>query len=470
LLKNTIRISERLLNIREECDVLVVGAGTAGCVAAIAAARNGAKTILIEQLPLPSGTMTNGGIIANSFYSSHTEDTLVPKRIVAGIPKEIIDRVIEAGGSPGYIKTDETKNAHHRPYIVSMNPEIYKVVIAKMLTEADVKLYLHTFLSDAIAEDKIVKNIIIQSKSGREAIRAKCFVDCTGDGDLAYLVGAETFLIHKGYFPSHNAGKIFSIANVNLKVFMNFAMEDGLINELARGKKLGSSEDYVRIEIAFAKSRRLREKAAEAGYVDVLFLSIHGRTIDFVNYVSKAGVDGTNVEDFTKAELEMQEEALKFCDFARANFPGFENAVFSHTANQLGIRASRIVRCDYSVTNDDVVYSKRFDDEIGLFGLHDYAVRNPAECTMKKEGYYGLPYRMILPKGVKNLFVAGRMVTEDPKSHMSTRNTISCMIQGQAAGTAAALCTQWNLSPRELNYQTLRMTLEKTGVLFEPME
>jgi hypothetical protein len=470
--RNTLKEPEKQINVREECDVLVAGAGTAGCVAAIAAARSGAKTILIEQLPLPSGTMTNGGIIANSFYSSYSEEAPNPKQVVAGIAKEIVDRVIEAGGCPGYTKIDEKTNAHHRPYIVVMDPEIYKVVITRMLTEVGVKLYLHTFLSEAVVEDEIVKAVIIQSKSGREAIRAKYFIDCTGDGDLAAFSGAENFLAHDVYHKAEikNVGKVFSIANVNLNTFMDFAKDDGLLIELAQGKKYSTVDDYIRIEMSFAKSKLLGKKAMEAGFDRLLFLTIHENYIDFVNFIGKFGVDITNIEDFTRAELEMQEEALKFYNFAKENIPGFENAVFSHSANQLGIRASRIIRCDYSITNDEIVNSVRFDDEIGLFGFHDFAPRHPDTCSIRKKGYYGLPYRMILPKGVKNVFVAGRMVTEEPKSHMSTRNTISCMVQGQAAGTAAALCANQNVLPRDLKYQSLRMALEASGVLFEPKD
>ena len=122
--------------VRAECDVLIVGGGTAGVCAAIASARNGAKTILVEQLPLPSGTMTNGGIVANSFYSTWTEECHDPKRVVEGIAKEIMDRVIAKKGCPGGIKVDPTQNGYRRPYMFISDPEVYKATICEMLMEA----------------------------------------------------------------------------------------------------------------------------------------------------------------------------------------------------------------------------------------------------------------------------------------------------------------------------------------------
>jgi hypothetical protein len=332
MVRNIIKIPERLINARNNCDVLVAGVGTDGCAAAIAAAKNGTKTIIIEQLPLSSGIISNEAVIANSFYSSQTQDNHDPKQIVASILKEIIDRIMEASRNPDFIKIDPAKNSYHRPYIISMNAEIYKVVLSRMLIGSHVKLYLHTFLLNVITKDKAVNTTIIQSKLGRETIQTKYFIDYADDGNLVY-------------FPSRNTGKIFSIANVDVKAFMGFVTKDDFVNELAQNKKLGSDEDYVRIEIVFKKSKWLSEIVAKFDYKEVFFLSIHGRTVDFVNYIRKKGVNGTNIEDLTKDDIEMQEEVLRFCNFARTNPLGFENSIFSHSANQFGIRMSRIVKC-----------------------------------------------------------------------------------------------------------------------------
>ncbi len=463
----TIKEPERLLNIREECDVLVAGAGTAGCVAAIAAARNGARTVLIEQLPLPSGTMTNGGIGFNSFFSSYTEETKSTKRIVKGIAEEITERLIKAGGCPGYIKLDAAQNPHRRPYRVVGDTELYKCVISQMLMEAGVKVYLHTFLSDVITEDGKVAAAVIESKSGREVITAKCFIDCTGDGDLAVKAGAEFLSMHDKYV-IRSAGKIFSIGNVDFDSVLRFVREDGMIYMEIYGDKYSKEEKLVGLTLDFTKSKTLSEKAQKAaGYAQVSFSSIHEGTIDYVNYIGRPNVDTTNVEDFSKAEMELHIHACQFMEFLRENIPGFEYAFISHSANQLGIRVSRIVKCDYSITNDEILNSERFDDEIGLYGFHDRAEKDPT-CIMKNAGFYGLPYRMLLPVGLKNLFAAGRMLTEEPKAHMSTRNTIACMVQGQAAGTAAAICAKDSQMTRELEYSRLRKALEEGGVHFEP--
>ena len=468
----TIQEPARIIPVREECDVLIAGAGTAGCVAAIAAARAGARVVLIEKLPLPSGTMANGGIISNSFCSSYVGGEPNAKRIVGGIPMEIAERVIKEKGCPGFIKIDETKNSYRRPEIVINDPETYANVIAKMLMEAGVKLYLHTFLSNAIMEGDRISGIIIESKAGREAITAKYYIDCTGDADLAYAAGAETVEdFYKDFCADNhghnNVGKIFGIGNVDLPRFREFAMQENIIHEETIGEKLGSDDNYVRWVTGFANSPKLKEKAIEIGLYWITLFSIHGNTIDFVNGIGLKNINVNDVEQFSNAEIALQERSFVFMKFLRENVPGFENAYINRTGNQLGTRASRIVKCDYSLTNDEIVNSARFDDEIGTYGFHDSAPQDK-ECVLQNQGLYGLPYRMMLPKGVENLLVAGRVVTDTPKGYMSTRNTISCMIQGQAAGTAAALCSHQDVTPRNLDYSVLRKKLEEAGVYFEP--
>lgn len=467
MFENVLIEEKRSIPICETCDVLVAGGGTAGCVAAIAAARSGVSTVLIEQLPMPSGTMTNGGIIANSFYSTYTSSKLGTKRVVAGIAQEILDRVIKAGGCPGYTKVDETVNPYHRPYIVISDHEVYKVVISKMLMEAGVKVYLHTFLADVITCDNKVSAVIIESKSGREAIVAKMFIDCTGDGDLAYRAGAEYIDMHDNYKYAGNTGMAFGIGNVDLNKFVAFGSQNGIITEEIHGEKYSSEDTLVRISVNFNKNEELRKKAKEAGFNGALFLSINERTINYVNGIGKPNVDVTDVHELSMTEMELRIRAYDFVNFLKENIPGFEQGFVNWTGNQLGIRASRIIKCEYSITNDDIVFSKRFDDEMGMFGFHDLSPIAD-DYVMKNKGYYGLPYRMILPKKLKNVFVAGRMVSETFEAQMSTRNTMCCMVQGQAAGTAAALSVQKGVLPKELDYMTLREKLISDGVYIEP--
>lgn len=466
----TVRELSRELPVRGEYDVLVAGGGTAGVVAAIASARNGARTVLVEQLPLPGGTMANGGIVANSFFSTYTPESPVPKRIVKGIPEEIEDRLIRVGGCPGAIKVDERKNSYHRPYLFINDPEIYSAVIGEMLLESGVKVYLHTFLSDVL-KDKNGQpyGVIVESKSSREAILAKCFVDCTGDADLAVHAGADPVIFYQEYNVKHLAsvGKIFGIGNVNFERFMEFAKQDGIVEEAVRGPKLGENNGYVRISLNFTKGKLSSTLAQKVNCRGMTFFSIHPNTIDFVNGIGKQDVNILDLDDFSEIELEMQSRICELTDFLKENFPGFEASFLKSTANQIGIRASRVVETDYFPTIEEITNSARFADEIGMYGHSDYAPVDE-KSVMRNQGMYGLPYRMLLPKGVDNVLVAGRMVSCVLRSHMSTRNTVSCMIQGQAAGTAAALCAASGILPRDLPYSMLRSALERGNVYFEP--
>jgi hypothetical protein len=470
--KKSIFEPAREISVRTTCDVFVAGAGTAGVVAAIAAARNGADTVLVEQLPLPSGTMTNGGIVANSYYSTYTQECTEPKRIVEGIAKEIQDRVIAAGGCPGGIKIDAQKSHYHRPYLFINDPEVYKAVISQMLMEAGVKVYLHTFLSGVLKDDQgRPYGAIIESKAGREAVLAKCFIDCTGDGDLAVHAGAKPQAFYQEYNvrPLASVGKMFGISNVNMSKFMDYAQENGMIRQLFCGKKFSDGEDYVRIAVNFLAEESCKAAAEKAGFRSATFFSIHENTIDFVNGIGRQNVNIMNLDELSNIEMEMQIIAHKFLVFLKENLPGFEGAFLKSTANQIGIRASQVVETDFVPSIEEITASARYDDEIGMYGHSDYMPVDEIS-VMRNKGMYGLPYRMLLPKGVDNVLVAGRMVSTNLRSHMSTRNTISCMIQGQAAGTAASICARDGLLPRELPYERLREKLVADGVYFEPRD
>jgi hypothetical protein len=147
----------------------------------------------------------------------------------------------------------------------------------------------------------------------------------------------------------------------------------------------------------------------------------------------------------------------------RKYVPGCEKAFIARTAPMLNIRRGRLIACDYDVTHEDVIEGRHFDDEVMTYGFHDSAPR----LQIKEGGTYGLPYRALLPQGLENLLVAGMMITSDHRAHMSTRNTVSCMAQGQAAGTAAALCAARQCTTRALRYRDLRERLERDGVYFE---
>ena len=473
----------REITVLEDCDVLVAGAGTAGVIAAIAAARTGAATVLIEQLPAVSGTMGNGGLIANCFHSSYTPDHPDCIKVVKGIPEELYDRLIAAGGCPGYVWTDPEKCPYHRPSQVMQDREVYTEVVYKMLSEAGVKIYTHMFLSDVIMDGGKIDAIVVESKSGPQAIRAKQFIDCTGDADLAAHSGCEFLPYDK--FPwggetdfewggnknnnwGGSVGFFFGMGGIDLVRYVDFAKEQDLLKEeiSEHPDKDSDEEKYIRIVVDLSKSDALPEGSFLHGCKRILVQSIRGNTAQCISVIGRGGVDASDVCALTDTELSLRADVLKVAECLNRYVPGFEHAYVNWTSNQIGVRQCRSVICEYSVTWHDVKYSARFDDEIGMFGFQDFAPIG-AEFLMQNKGYYGLPYRMLIPKKSENLLTAGRMNTAEYLPHMSTRNTMCCMVQGQAAGTAAALCVKHGASPRELDYKLLRERLLDDNVFIE---
>jgi hypothetical protein len=170
-----------------------------------------------------------------------------------------------------------------------------------------------------------------------------------------------------------------------------------------------------------------------------------------------------NRDDIARAEIEIRKRMGKAGQLLRRYVPGFEKAFIARTSPSLCIRRGRLVTCDYDISHDDVIEGRHFKDDVFVYGFHDYAPR----YQIKDGGTYGIPYRALCVKGIDNLYAAGMMITSDRRAHMSTRNTVSCMGQGQATGTAAALCARKHIGSRDLSYDTLRDTLFKSGVYFE---
>ena len=174
----------------------MAGAGTAGCIAAIAAARQGAKVVLVEKMPVPGGTYTNGGIGANSFYAMST-DPATAKRTVGGIPYELNQRLLEAGGGTGYIPTPE--DHHHSPFRFVADHEVYKGVVSEMLMEAGVTVYLQTMFCGVLMEGDVITAALMENKDGRSAVAARQYIDASGDGDIAKFAGAEQVPLWQDY-------------------------------------------------------------------------------------------------------------------------------------------------------------------------------------------------------------------------------------------------------------------------------
>ena len=438
-------------------DVLVAGGGTAGVVAALAAARQGAKTALVEVKGYPGGTVVEGGTALHSFFNLWTAFPGVSRRqVVRGLPQEIVDRLAQKGGTSGH--AEMSKGLDYDSICTAIDTEIYKLVAFEMLEETGVFVCVNTFLAGAVREGSRVEAVIAESRSGREALAAKTFIDCTGYGDLSARAGAS-FTEPNDYPVANSIG----IAGVDIDKY--HATLDGLgaVTQLAHGWRSGREKQIVRVDASMRKlPPEFQQEASKIG-MSLVTTTVHDGYFMFIKLNFKMPVSPTSRDASAKAELELRRRQARAVALFRKYVPGCEKAFIARTSPSFCIRRGRRIACDYDITLPDVLGARHFDDDVMAYGFHDSAPR----LQIKNGGTYGVPYRALRVAGLDNLLAAGMLITTDHDAHMSTRNTVCCMGQGQAAGTAAALCADTNCGTRHLAYPDLRKALEKNGVYFE---
>ena len=439
-----------------ECDVVIAGGGTAGVVAALAAARQGARTVLIEAKGYPGGLAVEGGTALHSFYNLWKAFPGAAKRqVVKGIPLEIVDRLAVAGGTSGHAEMQ--KGYDYDSVCTAIDTEIYKHVAFEMLHEAGVQVCVNSLLTGAIMDGARIQGAIAESHSGREAVYAKAFVDTTGYGDLAAHAGAE-FSEPNDYPVANSIG----VGGVSVEKYHEFLEAHGAVAHYAEGWRSGREEQIVRLQaISGSLPSEFREAASEIGMASVI-TTVRDDYFMFLKLNYKMPVSPTDRDEAAKAELELRRRQARAIELFREYVPGCQKAFIARSSPSLCIRRGRLIACDYDITREDVLEGRHFQDDVMAYGFHDSAPR----LQIKDGGTYGIPYRALRPVGIDNLLVAGMLITSDHDAHMSTRNTVCCMGQGQAAGTAAALCADRNCGTRELAYGDLRKALEAGGVYF----
>ncbi len=444
-------------------DVVIAGGGTAGAVAAIASARNGARTALIEAKGYPGGTVVEGGTALHSFFNLWKAFPGVQKRqVVKGIAQEIIERLLKVGGTTGH--TEMTTRYDYDSACTAIDTELYKLVVYEMLAEAGVNIFTNTLVAGAVKRKSIIDGVITQSRMGREYFRAKCFVDCTAYGDLSAYAGAEYLELN-----DHPVCNSMGLGNVNIEKLFTYLMKNNAVGDLAFGLRDGKEDQIIRIgsESGYIIRGKLPDEFVD-GIVKLgsglITTTVHDNYLMFIKVNYRLPVSPTNRDEVAKAELIIRQNQYKTLELFRKYLPGCENAFIARTSPSLNIRRGRTIICDYDISLSDITGGKHFDDDIMVYGFHDSAPR----YQVKDGGTYGIPYKALRVSGIENLLAAGMLITSDFQAHMSTRNTVCCMGQGQAAGTAAALCALRNCGTRDLPYNVLRDALIKNKVYLEP--
>lgn len=439
-------------------DVVVIGGGPAGINAAIAAGRTGAKTILIERYGFLGGMSTIALV-----YPWMTFHTSSGKQVIKGIAQEIVNRLQESNGSPGHLRDTVGFTYSVTPY----DGEKYKLISLQMLEESNVDVLVHSFVDKVNVEENKIVSVSLTTKSGPISISGKQFVDTTGDADVAFLAGASCLKGRDSDQKTQPMTMKFRMRNVNLEKVKE-VMKSNPTNFY---KKTPINElDSIPLTGVQGFYKEWNEAALPINRDQVLFFAGPNDDEVLVNCTRVQGLDATNVFDLTLGEKEGRKQVFMMVDFLTKHVTGFEDAVLSQVGTQIGVRESRRIKGEYSLTMEDVIFGKKPKDTIALSGypidIHDPTGKGVVADDIKGDGSYGIPYRCLIPLEIDNLLVGGRCISTSHEALATTRLTPSCMATGQAAGTAAGLAVKDQISPKELNVETLREhLLEQNMVL-----
>ena len=438
-------------------DVLVAGGGMAGIAAAIAAARDGADTLLVEKAGWLGGMGVTGATGLHTFFNIFAAHPgAEPVRVVAGIAEEVVQRVRQLGGGVGHVRM--ARGGDFVSMLTPVEPETFKLAAAQMCLEAGVELQLHTVVDEVRVASGHVEGVVVWNKAGRALARARQYVDCTGDGDLAAYAGAPFEHFEAGDPGAYSAGFTFRLCNVDLAEMEADLDRRGLITQLAHAVKPGTSQpDLVRLGIDM---RKLREAGVENAPAYFLSSSLRPRELTFCNCINYGPNDGLDVHALTAAETTLRGRMFEIAEMFRQHIRGCEGCYVAGAAPSAGQRRSRAIHCEYELTQEDCTVGRQFDDQIGRFSFID----NP-DHFVSDAGAFGIPYRALIPQGVDNLLIAGRMMTVDLVAHNSTRNTVCCLVCGEAAGTAAAMAARGGVTPRAVDVGELRQRLQASGAI-----
>lgn len=436
---------------RYDYDVIVAGGGPAGIGAAIAAARNGSKVLLIEKAGYLGGMATGASVPAFCPYTDGMRVT------IGGIGLEVLKAMQrECYVSPFY----DNKPGRQKEYDwVPIDPEVLKRVTEQLVVESGCAILLHTIVTDITQRNGKLTSVRIHNKGGNSSLKAKYYIDCTGDADLVALAGGSyEYGDQEGMV---QAGTLcFRIANLNIERFMNYVKETG--------------EDG-NLHVAVAKAKQNNDFIPEERYVAGLALQADGVAgLNFGHVYHFNPLDGA---DLTRAELEARAKLPRLMEFLHKYVPGAEEAVLVSSGPSIGLRESRRISGEYRMTKLDYYCRATFEDTIARYSypidIHaatpkqdDYTTNREYVTSKYKEGEaYSIPYRSLIPIGFTNLLVAGRTISCDREMMASIRVMPACFATGEAAGTAAALCSRLNISSKQLDITLLQGQLTKQGAI-----
>lgn len=430
----TIRI-EKNIPVVGRYDVVVCGGGPAGFIAAIAAARKGASVALVEQY----GFL--GGMATTSYVAPLSVFTYKGRKVIGGIPWEFIERLEELGG--GLIEKPLGN--------VAFDPELYKLLCQRMVLEAGVKLYLHSYLSGCVCGDGRISQVIIENKSGSQALEADVFIDCTGDADLAYMAGVP--MQDKSGRPLQPMSSYFILNGVDT--------DSPMVREAMHHNKQGENCYCLPMR---KKMLELQEELDIPDFGGPWYCTTLHDGCVAVN-VTRVSADACDAEQLSAAECSLREDCFRMAGIFRKLFPEFRNCYVASVAVNGGVRETRNIKGMHVISAQEYLNACHYEDSIsrGAHPIDIHASKGASQSVTFLEEPAYVPYRALIAEGFPNLLVAGRCLSADRVAFASLRVQASCMGSGQAAGVAAALASASGVSVQDVDVPSLVAELKDMG-------
>ncbi|WP_430933837.1 FAD-dependent oxidoreductase [Saccharicrinis sp. 156] len=445
-------------------DIVIIGGGVSGSHAAIGAGRTGAKVLLIEQFGFLGGSLTAMGV--GPMMTFHNR---AGKQLIFGTPNEMVDRLVKLGASPGHI----LDGTGYCSTVTPFDAEMLKVVLEDMVLEAGVDILYHTRLIDVEMENNKIESVYIHNRGGIQQVKAKQFIDASGDSELVKLSGVPFTLGRDEDSKSQPLTMNVKIGNINTEALKRYMQEnwEQFDDEIRTEDKEKVLNRVSRISLWGFYD--LWQKAKDNGEVsiprdNVLFFETNTEGEFIFNTSRILGMDPTNPFDISRAETIGRKQCLEIFQFLRKYAPGFENCTLESTAPHIGIRESRHPQAKYVLTSDDLVNERKFEKAIAIGGypidIHSPDGQTTDSVHLRDEGVYYIPVDSLLVNEASNLILAGRAIGADHHASAAIRVTPIAMSIGQGAGVLAGLSVTNKCLPGNVEYSLLKPTLKEQDV------
>jgi hypothetical protein len=452
---NFITEPARTLPVYGEFDVVVVGGGPAGLAASVSAAKHGARTLLVERYGFLGGMGTAGGV--TNFAGLYGRKNGAMQQVVHGVVDDLLARIDALGGLNA-----PQDGMQGRIRVRSYDVSAYKCAADQLLLASGVQLLFHAWAAAVVMQDRQISALVVETKSGRQAIRARCFIDCSGDADVAHFAGVP-FELGDGHGSALFPSTMFRVGHVDAPRALAAVGDFKAINALMAQSQVREPGRYQ-----FPREGAiLRPQKNPAEW---------RANVTQIRNAQGTAMDATDARQLSDGELEGRRQITEYFRFLRNEVPGFEQSAIVDIAPQVGIRETRRIQGQYALSGEDILSSARFDDTIGInawpMELHadgriDWQFPRNVDAA-EGRAYNDLPWRMLVPTTVSNLLVAGRCASMTHEGQSAARASGGCFVMGQAAGTAAALLNKdKDQTFADIDIRQLQQLLRQDGVYLD---